>query len=244
MALSWSMDKIGPICRTVEDCALVFAAILGPDGSDPTIMDVPFNYDAGANLSELRVGYLQAAFEDDYRGKENDQATLNKLRELGVNLVEIELPDYPVEALSFILSAEAAAAFDELTRSGGDDALVRQIRNAWPNVLRAARTIPAVEYIQANRIRRLVIEAMQEVFEQVDLYVAPSFGGDNLLLTNLTGHPCVVLPNGFDDKGGPTSISFIGDIYREGEVLAVARAYQQATAFHRQHPPDFAVKSH
>jgi Asp-tRNA(Asn)/Glu-tRNA(Gln) amidotransferase A subunit family amidase len=237
MALSWSMDKIGPICRTVEDCALVFNAIYGPDGVDQTVVDLPFNYNPNVKLSQLRIGYLQSAFEKDTTNKANNEAVLAKLRELGAKLIPIELPDFPVNDLSFILSAEAAAAFDELTRSGKDDLLVRQIRNAWPNAFRASRFIPAVEYIQANRVRYQVIQAMAKALENIDVYVAPSLGGNNLLLTNLTGHPCVVLPNGFGRRGSPTSISFVGRLYDEATALAVAKAYQDATDFHRKHPP-------
>jgi Asp-tRNA(Asn)/Glu-tRNA(Gln) amidotransferase A subunit family amidase len=235
MALSWSMDKIGPITRTVEDCALVFDAILGPDGIDQTVVDLPFNYNPNVNLSELRIGYLKEAFERDYPNKANDQASLEVLRKLGANLIPIELPDYPIRSLSFILNAEAAAAFDELTRSGRDDLLVRQIKNAWPNVFRTSRFIPAVEYIQANRVRYQIIQEMAKLMSKVDVYVTPSFGV-NLLLTNLTGHPAVVVPNGFNDKGSPTSISFIGKLYDEATLLAVAKKYQDATDFHLKHP--------
>jgi Asp-tRNA(Asn)/Glu-tRNA(Gln) amidotransferase A subunit family amidase len=150
--------------------------------------------------------------------------------------VPITLPEYLVENLAFILSAEAAAAFDDLTRSGDDDLLVRQIKNAWPNEFRMSRFIPAVEYIQANRVRYQLIQGMEAFMQTVDLYIAPSFGGDNLLRTNLTGHPCVVLPNGFNEKGSPVSISFIGRLFDEGTILAVANAYQRATAWHLQHP--------
>ena len=236
MALSWSMDKIGPICRTVEDCALVFDAIAGPDGVDRTVVDLPFNYDPNVKLSDLRIGFLQKEFEKDYDTRDNDLASLDVLRGLGARLVSLELPGLPVSALSFILQAEAAAAFDELTRSGKDDLLVRQIENAWPNVFRQSRFTSAVEYIQANRVRYLVIQEMAEIMSDIDVYVAPSFGGDNLLLTNLTGHPAVVLPNGFRENGSPASISFIGGLYDEAAVLAVAKAYQDATAFHREHP--------
>ncbi|UCH64267.1 MAG: amidase [Fidelibacterota bacterium] len=239
MALSWSMDKLGPICRTVEDCAIVFDAIRGPDGLDQRVVDLPFNYNYQVDWNRLRIGYVEQAFEEDRPGKANDQAVLEVLRELGANLVPIELPDYPIEDLAFILSAEAAAAFDELTRSGRDDLLVRQIRRAWPNSFRASRFIPAVEYIQANRARKLIIQEMERTLAEVDLYVCPSFGGDNLLLTNLTGHPCVVLPNGFNEQGSPTSISFMGHLYDEATLLAVARAYQEATDWHLKHPPEF-----
>jgi Asp-tRNA(Asn)/Glu-tRNA(Gln) amidotransferase A subunit family amidase len=231
------MDKIGPICRTVEDCAIVFDAIRGADGIDRTLIDAPFNYNPKIDFKKLRVGYLKKLFEEDYDNKANDAATLAKLRELGCGLVPIELPDYPVDAIAFILSAEAAAAFDELTRSGRDDLMVRQTRDAWPNVFRASRFIPAVEYIQANRLRYLIIQDMQKL--DVDVYLSPSFGGSNLLLTNLTGHPCVVLPNGFDEKGCPTSITFMGRLFGEAALLAVAKAYQDATDFHLKHPPLF-----
>lgn len=234
MALSWSMDKIGPICRTVEDCAIVFRAILGPDGEDQTLIDLPFNYTPDVDVKQLRIGYLKELFEEDYDDRETDQATLQVLRNLGAELLPIRLPDYPTESLAIILASEAAAAFDELTRSNEDDLLVRQIRNAWPNVLRFSRFIPAVEYIQANRLRHKIIQEMAEL--DVDVYVAPSFGGDNLLLTNLTGHPCVVLPNGFNEEGKPVSISFIGRLYDEATLLAVAKAYQDATDFHENHP--------
>jgi Asp-tRNA(Asn)/Glu-tRNA(Gln) amidotransferase A subunit family amidase len=237
MALSWSMDKIGPICRTVEDCAIVFDAIRGADGADQTLIDAPFNYDPKVDFKKLRIGYLKKLFEEDYDNKTNDAATLAKLRELGCELVPIELPDYPVDAIAFILSAEAAAAFDELTRSGRDDLMVRQTRDAWPNVFRASRFIPAVEYIQANRLRYLIIQDMQKL--DVDVWLSPSFGGSNLLLTNLTGHPCVVLPNGFDEKGSPTSVTFLGRLFGEAKLLAVAKTYQDATDFHLKHPPLF-----
>ncbi|MEE8321335.1 MAG: amidase [Gammaproteobacteria bacterium] len=236
MALSWSMDKIGPMGRTVEDCALVFNAIYGPDSIDQTLVDLPFNYDHAVDFNNLVIGYLDAAFNEDYPNKEQDSLTLEILRTLGANLVPITLPEYLVENLAFILSAEAAAAFDDLTRSGDDDLLVRQIKNAWPNEFRMSRFIPAVEYIQANRVRYQLIQGMEAFMQTVDLYIAPSFGGDNLLRTNLTGHPCVVLPNGFNEEGSPVSISFIGRLFDEGTILAVANAYQRATAWHLQHP--------
>ncbi len=239
MALSWSMDKLGPMARTAEGCAIVFDAIRGPDGVDLSVVDLPFNYNYQVDLAGLRIGYLASAFEEQDDTQVNNQALLEVLRELGADLVSIELPDYPVSDLAFILSAEAAAAFDQLTLTGRDDLLVRQIKNAWPNSFRSARFIPAVEYIQANRARYQLIQQMAVLFEEVDLYVAPAFIGDNLPLTNLTGHPCVVLPAGFDEQGSPTSITFMGRLYDEGTILAVARAYQQATDWHLQHPPGF-----
>jgi Asp-tRNA(Asn)/Glu-tRNA(Gln) amidotransferase A subunit family amidase len=236
MALSWSMDKIGPICRTVEDCAIVFNAIHGPDGKDQTLYDFPFRYSSTINLKKLKIGFLKADFDSAKINKAQNDATLDKLRAMGAQLVPIELPKLPISDLRIILSAEAAAAFDELTRSGRDSLLVRQIKNAWPNVFRAARFIPAVEYIQANRIRYLLIQEMMKLLKTVDVYVAPSIEGENSLLTNLSGHPCVVVPNGFTNEHTPTSITFIGRLFDEGTVLAVAKAYQDATDFHLQHP--------
>jgi len=236
MALSWSMDKIGPICRTVEDCALVFHAIYGPDGKDLTIVNAPFGWDPSSDLRRIRVGYLKEAFEKKSRTKENDQVSLETVRTLGIELIPLELPEFPARAISFILRAEAAAAFDELTRSGEDDLLVRQGQGAWPNTFRHARFIPAVEYIQANRLRTLLMQKMAEKMKGIDVFVTPSYGGNSLLITNLTGHPTVVVPNGFDDKGNPTSISFIGNLFEEAKALRVAKAYQDATDFHLKHP--------
>ena len=239
MALSWSMDKIGPICRTVEDCAIVFDAIRGSDNIDLSVIDAAFNYNYDIDLKNLRIGYLKDDFDNDTTFSESNAATLSKLRELGAELIEIKLPDLPIDPMQIILSAEAAAAFDELTRSNRDDLLVRQIKNAWPNSFRVSRFIPAVEYIQANRVRTMLIAQMAELMANIDVYVSPSWEGDNLLLTNLSGHPCVVLPNGFDDEDSPTSITFMGRLFDEATVLAVAKIYQDATDFHKKHPPLF-----
>ncbi|MEM9887263.1 MAG: amidase [Bacteroidota bacterium] len=241
MALSWSMDKIGPICRTAEDCAIVFHAIIGTDGKDQSLIDLPFNYNSSTALSDLRIGYLKDLFERDYYNKSNDSLSLEVLKKLGANLKAVSLPDrIPVGALRPILSVEAAAAFDELTRSNLDSTLVRQIRYAWPNTFRTARFVPAVEYVQANRLRYLLIQEMEEVMRDFDLIVCPSFGGQQLLITNLTGHPCVVVPNGYQGKGRfPASISFIGNLYDEGKLLTIARAYQAATDFEDVHPTFF-----
>lgn len=237
MALSWSMDKIGPICRTVEDCAVVFNAIIGPDGKDQTLYDIPFNYAPDVDLRKLRIGFLKMEFDSARGSKASNDSVLTVLRNLGATLIPVELPKrYPVSDLALILSAEAGAAFDELTRSNRDDLLVRQIKNAWPNTFRASRFIPAAEYLRANQIRFLVIQEMHKLMGDIDVYVAPSFGGDNLLLTNLTGHPCVVLPHGFNNEGSPTSISFVGQLFGEAKLLAVAKKFQDATDYHLKHP--------
>lgn len=240
MALSWSMDKIGPMCRSVEDCAIVFNAIHGLDPKDNTLVDLPFNWDATQSLAGLRVGYYKSAFDSQRENKaekSNNDGSLETLRQLGVTLIPVELQTiYPVDALSFILNTEASAAFDELTRSNRDDLMARQEGNAWPNAFRQARFIPAVEYLQANRIRTLIMQEMATLFETVDVYLTPSSGNASLLTTNLTGHPTVVLPNGFDENGSPTSVSFVGNLFAEAETLLVARAYQEATDFHLKHP--------
>lgn len=239
MALSWSMDKIGPICRSAEDLAIVFNAIEGVDGVDQTLYDIPFSYRPLSNLKGLKIGYLKKDFEKQYDFHNNDSITLAKLKELGAELIPIELPQFPVNDLAIMLSAEAGAAFDELTRSNKDDLLVRQIKNAWPNSFRASRFIPAVEYINASRVRTLLIQEMQKLMSTIDLYIAPTNESESNLLTNLTGHPCVVLPNGFSDKETPTSITFIGRLFDEGRLIAFAKLYQDATGYHTKHPEMF-----
>ncbi|RDV15645.1 amidase [Pontibacter diazotrophicus] len=236
MALSWSMDKIGPITRSAEDAAIVFNAIYGPDGKDQSVYDAPFNYNPGIDAKKLRVGYLKKDFERSYGFKENDEATLAALRQAGIELVPIELPDLPARELTLTISVEGAAAFDELTRSGRDSLLVAQHKNAWPNTFRAARFVPAVEYLQAQRVRTLLVQQMQEKLKDVDVYLSPSFASNNLVMTNLTGHPCVVLPNGFQKNGMPTTITFMGKLFGEAELLTLAKFYQEITAHDEQHP--------
>ena len=290
MALSWSMDKLGPICRSVEDCALVLSAIYGPDGKDRTVTNAAFNWDAELDWRKWRVGYLKSDFEHAAQPQEDAQkeepaateeekkkreerrkrreafqerakydrrfseAALAKLQQMGVTLIPVEMPKFPYDPMITMLTAEAAAAFDELTRSGRDKLLTAQSADDWPNTFRSARFIPAVEYIQASRARRLAMDAVAKVFDAVDVIVAPT-GSEQLVITNLTGHPALILPNGFrgddapkppaedngedDNIGGPgtpVSLTFLCNLYREAELLAFARAYQEATGFHRKHP--------
>jgi Asp-tRNA(Asn)/Glu-tRNA(Gln) amidotransferase A subunit family amidase len=253
MALCWTMDKIGPIARSVDDCALVFHYIHGADPLDPFAVEQPFTLPGANDYRKLRVGYVEDLFEEDRtkraekdedkerlkESQEFDKRSLEVLRGLGVQLKPIMLPtSVPVEPLGVILWTEATAAFDELTRSGKDDTLKRQVADAWPNVFRQGQLTPAVEYIRANRFRTLLMAEMEKLFADIDVYVCPSFGGTNLLITNLTGHPAVVLPNGFHAKTGtPTSITFVGKLYGETQALALARAYQHATDFHKKRPP-------
>ena len=239
MALAWSMDKLGPIARSVEDCALVFNNIHGADGRDSTARTAPFNWDSERPLSDIRVGYFRRGF-DSLGATDHDQAALETLRSLGVEPVPVDLPsDFPLSALRIILSAEAAAAFGELTLSGRDDSLVRQTAGSWPNSLRTARMIPAVEYIQANRVRTMLMGALEAALEGIDVFITPTQAPDQLLMTNLTGHPAVVVPSGFTASGAPVSTVFVGQLWADAEALRVAKAWQDATDFHTRRPPMF-----
>ncbi|HKD36649.1 MAG TPA: amidase, partial [Pirellulales bacterium] len=226
MTLSWSMDKIGPIARSVEDCAMIFSAIHGFDGLDPTAVDRPFEWPPRRDLRSLKVGYIES------NKSAAERSELKVLKDLGVKLVPIKLPSkYPVGALGVILDAEASAVFDELTRGN-----ITQDLNVWPEIFREGQFVPAIEYLRANRIRTLVMREMAELMEGIDLYV----GGSDTTLENLTGHPSVVIPNGLTKRGGvetPKSLTFTGRLFGESDLLAVAQAYQRATGFHLAHPP-------
>ena len=288
MALSWTMDKLGPICRSVEDCALVLEVIHGPDGKDLSAATAGFDWHPGFDWKQLRVGYLKSEFDplpplklkeaaadessEDKKKREDanaekvagrarreydrryEQAALEKLRGMGVNLIPVELPKLPWEAMVPLLTAEAAAAFDDLTMTGRDRLLTEQGPEDWPNDFRVARFYPAVEYIQANRARTLAVRGFAKIFEQVDVIVTPSTDAQ-LIATNLTGNPAVIVPNGLrgddapkppliddgdhDDIGGPgtpVSLTFLGSLYQDAKVAAFARAYQQATGFEKLHP--------
>ena len=240
MALSWSMDKIGPITRSALDCAMVFETIRGSDAIDPNVRDAAFNYSATTDLKKLKIGYIKSFFEADYSNKDADQKVLEVIRGLGINPEPIDFSfDVPVTPIRMMLIAEAAAAFDELTRSNRDSLLVSQLNWSWPNSFRTARFIPAVEYINASRMRTALIEEYNKKLAEYDVIITPSFGGNQLLVTNLTGHPCLVVPNGFDDKGHPTSISFLGKLFGEASVIAVGRAYQEASEWDEKHPDFF-----
>ncbi len=240
MALSWSMDKIGPICRSAEDCAIVFAAIQGVDGKDYTLMDAAFDYDQNDDAKSLRVGYFENLFNPLSPSYPKDSAALQALKDGGIILEPINYNiDLPVGPLRLILSVEAAAAFDELTRSNQDSLLVRQIKNAWPNVFREARLIPAVEYLQANRFRTMLIEKFHAMIKDYDVIVTPSFSGSQLLVTNLTGQPCMVVPHGFAENGSGTSISFIGNLFDEHKIITLAKYFQKLTEHEDRHPLGF-----
>jgi len=248
MGLSWTMDKIGPICRGVEDCAAALNAIYGPDGKDITVGDAPFNWNPDTNISTLRIGYLKTEFDGPTTPSTNEQqrtqaeqrralykTALEVLEKAGAKLTPIELPKFSTGSLRFILSAEAAAAFDDITRDGRVNQLSGQSPNDWPNTFRTSRFIPAVEYLRAQRARTLLMHQMENLMSQWDVFVSPAPGSASLLVTNLTGHPAVVLPCGFVNDL-PIAIMFTGGVYDEVSPLRVALAYERATKWHTMHP--------
>lgn len=235
MGLSWTMDKIGPICRGVEDCALVLDAIYGPDGRDLTVGDAPFGWDPKVPLSQMRIAYLKSEFEQGAEDRKKLlKDALDVLTKLGAKLEPIELPKFPTTSLRIILTAEAATAFDDITRDGRVNTLSGQLPGDWPNTFRTARFIPAVEYLRAQRARTLLMQEMDKLMSNWDVFVCPP-SGPSLTVTNLTGHPSVVVPCGFAGPL-PQSIVFTGGLYDEGAPLRVALAYEQATQWHTMHP--------
>jgi Asp-tRNA(Asn)/Glu-tRNA(Gln) amidotransferase A subunit family amidase len=248
MTLTWSLDKIGPMCRSVEDCALVLNAIQGPDDRDLTVHDVPFNWDAELDIRKLRVGYLKAAFADTRQTPQteaNDAAALEKIRSLGVKLIELQLPEHSDLDIGIIIYGEGNAALRDPIETQPEK-LVRQDRVANQHSL---RLLPAMEYLNAQRIRTLLMQGMARMMADIDVYLVPFDYGDytpnrvanaNTSVTNLTGHPCVVVPHGFNEKGNPTSLTFVGKLFGEAEMLALARAYQNATEWHLKHPKLFS----
>ncbi|HKX33544.1 MAG TPA: amidase [Blastocatellia bacterium] len=236
MGLSWTMDKIGPICRGVEDCALVLDAIYGPDGHDRTVEEIPFNWSADRPVASMRIGYVKNEFEQgDNERKKLYQEALDALRGAGAKLEPMELPQFSAQSLRIILNAEAAAAFDDITRNGQINQLSGQRPNDWPNSFRTSRFIPAVEYIRAQRARTLLMREMDRLMSKWDVFVTPAPGSASLLITNLTGHPAVVLPCGFINNL-PQSIMFTGNLYDEAAPLRAALAYERATIWHTKNP--------
>jgi Asp-tRNA(Asn)/Glu-tRNA(Gln) amidotransferase A subunit family amidase len=240
MTLCWSLDKAGPICRSAEDAAVVFNYLHGTDGLDASAVNMPFNYTGKADWKKLKIGYAKNYFDKDT--SRNTQQVLEVFRKLGVNLIPVNFPDsgvYYGNLVRTVLSSECAAAFDEFTRSNLDDMMTRQTKNDWPNSFRAARFIPAVEYINANRHRYLLMRNVNNVFRNFDVIICPTYMGNQLSITNLTGHPALCMPNGFNRLNLPTSITFLGKLYGEANLLAVGKAYQDATEFDEMHPPMF-----
>ena len=246
MVLAWTQDTVGPMCRSAEDCALVLHAIHGPDGRDNAVMDVPFNWDAGADVKRLRVGYLRSEFEGEVRitagspaGVEferarrvNNQAALDVIRSLGVTVVPFELPDVSVPAIDFIRYAETSAFFDDVTRSGELSAVERgPEQSTRPVEIRSAYFTPAVAFIQANRYRTRVMEQIDAAMSGLDLFV-----GSRQELTNRTGHPVISLPSGFH-RGMPTALHLTGQVLGDTAILRLAHAFQNVTDHHRKRPP-------
>ena len=235
MGLSWTMDKVGPICRTAEDCVIVLNAIRGVDGKDLTVVDAPLHWEPSRPLGELKIGILQKDFDGvSKEQKPIYEAAVEQLKKADAKMEPVTLPSMPLGAIRMILTAEAAAAFDDLTRSGGVDQLKGQARNDWPNTFRSARTITAVEYLRAQRARTLLMRQMDELMSKWDVLVSP-VGSESLTLTNLTGHPQMVVPCGFIGKA-PQGLLFTGRLYEEGSMVRVAHAYEQAAGWYKQHP--------
>lgn len=242
MSLSWSMDKVGPICRSAEDCEIVLAAIYGKDPLDPTTNNVPFT-PANGKVANLKIAKLESDILSDsktQRGKNVMAAVALLEKELNSSFDTLSLPkNYPFRVFDIILRAEAGAFFEELVRSGAVDDMVEQTSGSRANSLRQARFIPAVEYLQANRERRRLIEEIHQLFKNYDVIIAPSARSSQLQITNLTGHPVISIPTGFDEKGRPTSLTLIGNLYEEDKILQLAKYYQSLTEFDEKHPPLF-----
>lgn len=242
MALSWSLDKIGPICRSAEDAAIVFNYIRGTDGNDASAVKMPFNYTGKNDWSKLKIGYAKNYF-DKLDTASNDFKVLDVYQKLGAKLIPVTFPDstvYNFDMMGIIIGAESAAAFDEFTRGNEDDMMTRQMRYDWPNAFRGSRLIPAVEYINANRHRSILMQTVNKFFEEYDVIICPTRGSRNQsAITNLTGHPAICLPDGFSRTKSPTSITLLGKLYGEATLLAVAKAFQDATNWDEMHPQMF-----
>jgi Asp-tRNA(Asn)/Glu-tRNA(Gln) amidotransferase A subunit family amidase len=242
MVLCWSLDKVGPICRSAEDAAIVFAFIHGTDGNDVSAIRHTFNYTGKTDWKTIRIAYPENYFKQ-LNADAPEWKVLDVYRSLGATVKAVNFPDsvmYPTNLISIILSAESAAAFDELTRTNRDDLIERQDRNFWPNTFRVARTIPAVEYINANRYRSVLCNRMNDFMKNYDVLIVPSFSGRQLSMTNLTGHPVVCMPIGFNQTGSPLSITLIGNLYDEATILAAAKGFQDKTEHNKKHPPLFS----
>ena len=234
MTLSWTMDKLGPMCRSARDAALVFAAIQGVDPLDETTANasLPYAPPPRVDVSGWRVGYL----EDDFKDDSPDKGALDELRALGATPMPVKLPQAPIGDLLVILSAEAAEAFNRFTLDGQDDELARQVDQAWPNVFRTSRLIPAVEYLRAQRARRQLMQQMNTFMGGIDVLVHSSDNDAPLIIANLTGHPTVCAPCGFRKDGTPRSLSFTGHLYDEARLLGFVDAWQAKTRYHLDHP--------
>lgn len=243
MTLSWSLDKIGPLCRSAEDAAVVFNSIHGTDGNDVSAVNMPFNY-RPVPVKKLKVAYAKNYFDRITDTSRSEWKVLDTYRSIGAELIPMVFPDsgvYTFNIMDIVISAECAAAFDEFTRNNIDDQMTRQEKYDWPNSFRVSRLIPAVEYVNANRHRYLLMQKVNAAMKDIDVLICPTRGSGNQgAITNLTGHPVVCMPTGFDKRSGlPTSITLIGKLYGEAALLAAAKAYQDATGWDEMHPPKF-----
>jgi Asp-tRNA(Asn)/Glu-tRNA(Gln) amidotransferase A subunit family amidase len=241
MTLSWSLDKVGPICRNSEDAASVFAFIHGTDGLDPSAVEAPFNYSTKKDIKALRVGYAKNYF-DKLDSTSEEFQVLKELTSLGIDLKPMNFPDsevYKFDMIGMVIGAESAAAFDEFTRTDMDDQMTRQNKYDWPNYFRVSRTIPAVEYINTNRHRSILMQNVNQVMENFDIIITPSFVGKQLSITNLTGHPALCMPIGFTKQGSPNSITFLANLFKEEDLLAFGKYFQDNTNYEEVHPPKF-----
>ena len=244
MALSYSLDKVGPICRSAADAAIVFNYIHGTDGKDGSAVNMPFNYTPNKDIKKLKIAYAKNYFDKIKDTARNEFKVLEEFRKLGVQLIPVNFPDsgvYNFNIMDVVIGAECAAQFDEMTRLNIDDILTRQTKSDWPNSFRTNRFIPAVEYINAQRHRYTLMQRVNEVMQQYDVIICPSRGdGNQSAITNLTGNPVVCVPTGFDKKSNlPTGISFVGNLYDEATILSIAQAYQKATNWDETHPALF-----
>lgn len=241
MVLCWSLDKPGPISRSAEDDAIVYSYIKGTDGKDHGSVDHAFNYNAKRDVKKLRIAYAENYFRRLPK-EAMEWKVVETFKAMGVDVQPVTFPDsavYPFNIVSVVLNAESAAAFDELTRTDRDSLIERQDKAFWPNSFRAARYIPAVEYINANRYRSRLSQQVQAFMKNYDVVIVPTFGGNQLSITNLTGNPVVCMPIGFNQRGLPQSITFVGNLYDEASILEAAKAYQDKTEHNKTHPAKF-----
>ena len=241
MTLSWSLDKVGPICRSAEDAATVFSFIHGTDQKDASAVNAAFNYNPNMDVKKLRIAYAKNIF-DKLDSTAQEWNVLKQLTSAGVELHPMNFPDsetYQFDMIGIVIGSESAAAFDAFTRLDIDDQMTRQTRNDWPNYFRQARTIPAVEYINTIRHRSILMEKTNEAMKNYDVVITPSFGGKQLAITNLTGHPALCLPTGLNKQGTPNSITFLANLFKEEELLAFGKYFQSITSFDEMHPEKF-----
>ncbi len=260
MALCWTLDKLGPMTRGVEDSMLVLRAISGPDPGDLSSVPSRLDFDANGPVRGLKVGYI-ASWMKESPATDVDRAALETCRRLGMTPVEVRLPDWPYGSLNTILFAEAAASFEELTLSNRLDELRAQVPDAWPNTFRQARFLSAVDYVQADRMRRKVAQEMERIFQKVDIFLSPPLRDEILTITNFTGHPAIVLRTGFlqvtqarsdwapDPKNPmptfatprrvPHGISLVGRLFDEGTIATAAIALEKASGVAAERPPGF-----